>query len=229
MIYSLLGVRAMPYRSSETAATSHNLKFYIRSFMRPELARNINPEEFLKYYWLKEELLTFCKEYNISGNGCKQDITGRILHYLLTGDVLKSISKPAVSKRKYLNDLSLDAEISDNYKNDETHRDFFKEVIGVHFKFNIQFMNWMKKNVGKTYRDAVNEWIRIYNEKNTGKKYDISSQFEYNQYTRDFFSANSYLTRVEAIKCWKYKKSLPGTNKYEESDLKILKNDRNSL
>ncbi len=191
--------------------------------MRPKLDKNISPEEFLEYYWLKEELFTFCKEYKIPGNGCKQDITGRILHYLLTGDVLKTIRKPVAGKSKCSNDLSIESKIPECYINDETHRKFFKEIIGVHFKFNIQFMNWMKNNAGRKYLDAVNEWIRIDDEKKSGKKYDISSQFEYNQYTRDFFTANSDLTKIDAIKCWKYKKSLPGTNKYEESDLKILK------
>lgn len=83
-------------------------------------------------------------------------------------------------------------------------------------------MDWMKENVGKTYQDAVNEWDRIYRLKKTGKKYKISAQFEYNQYTRDFFKANPKLKREDAIICWKYKKSKPGVNKYEAEDLNIL-------
>ena len=32
---------------------------------------------------------------------------------------------------------------------------FFKKEIGEHFKFNVAFMNWMKGNSGKTYREAI--------------------------------------------------------------------------
>ena len=53
-------------------------------------------------------------------------------------------------------------------------------------------------------------------------KSSIDGQFEYNTYIRDFFEDNKGLSLDDAIKCWKYKKSLPGSNKYEPSDLSIL-------
>jgi len=81
----------------------------------------------------------------------------------------------------------------------------------------------MKANPGKTYNEAVLEWNKIFNRKKQGKKNIISSQFEYNQYTRDFFNSNPNAIRSDAIKCWKYKKSLQGNNKYEDQDLIALK------
>ena len=50
----------------------------------------------------------------------------------------------------------------------------------------------------------------------------IGKQFVYNTYIRDFFADNKGASLEEAIKCWKYKKSLKGSNKYEKSDLKAL-------
>ena len=58
--------------------------------MRPELNEKINPEVFIKYYWLKEELYIFCRNNNIPRNGSKKDLTGRIFHYLKTGKIVKS-------------------------------------------------------------------------------------------------------------------------------------------
>jgi hypothetical protein len=84
-------------------------------------------------------------------------------------------------------------------------------------------MEWVKQNSKKTYQEAVNEWLRIEKDKKSGKKQKISTQFEYNQYTRDFFNANPNRSRIDAINCWKYKKGLPGSNKYENSDLNTLK------
>ena len=53
-------------------------------------------------------------------------------------------------------------------------------------------------------------------------KTTIDRQFEYNTYIRDFFNDNKDKSLEQAIKCWKYKKSLKGHNKYEKDDLKIL-------
>lgn len=191
--------------------------------MRPLLNLKIDPDEFLDYYWLKEELYKFCKSISIPANGSKKELTDRIYRYLKTGEIVKSEKK--LKQKKYVSSLqiTLESEIPEGYKNDQNHRTFFKEVIGAHFKFNVQFMNWMKDNHGRTYQDAVDEWLRIAKEKKSGKKTVISGQFEYNQYTRDFYKANKGYSREDVIKCWKYKKSLPGNNIYEDRDLSALK------
>jgi len=41
---------------------------------------------------------------------------------------------------------------------------------------------------------------------------------------RDFFDDNTGLTLEQAIKCWKYKRSLKGHNRYEKKDIKALDN-----
>ncbi|MDA3847801.1 MAG: DUF6434 domain-containing protein [Vallitaleaceae bacterium] len=190
--------------------------------MRPELDLKISEEVFLDYYWLKEELVDFCKRNNLPRSGMKKELTDTIAHYLKTGEILRGEKEKSIKKSVMPSALSLDTIIPVSYKNDENHREFFKQVIGSHFKFNVSFMNWMKQNDGKTYQVAVNEWLRIEREKKDGKKVIISSQFEYNQYTRDFFNANSDLNREAAIICWKYKKSQAGSNKYEDRDKDIL-------
>jgi glycosylphosphatidylinositol transamidase (GPIT) subunit GPI8 len=114
--------------------------------------------------------------------------------------------------------------IDKNYSNDEIHRAFFKAVIGKHFKFNVQFMNWMEENKGKkSYKEAIEAYNKILLDKKTGNKTIIGKQFEYNQYTRDFFENNPELKKEDCIKCWKYKKKQTGNHKYEKDDLKILK------
>ena len=84
-------------------------------------------------------------------------------------------------------------------------------------------MNWMEEHKGiNTYKDAVEIYNKILLDKKLGKKDTIGKQFEYNQYTRDFFKDNPKLTREECIKCWNYKKKQIGIHKYEKEDLKIL-------
>lgn len=58
-------------------------------------------------------------------------------------------------------------------------------------------------------------------EKKKGKT-TIDKQFEYNSYIRDFFADNKDKSLTQAIKCWKYKKSMKGHNRYQASDLIAL-------
>ena len=81
---------------------------------------------------------------------------------------------------------------------------------------------WLKSNAGKTYKDAINAYYTILEEKKNGKT-KIDKQFEYNTYIRDFFEDNKGKSLDDAIKCWKFKKQLKGHNKYEKFDLDILK------
>ncbi len=76
--------------------------------------------------------------------------------------------------------------------------------------------------MGKTYKEAIAAYYEILENKKKNKS-SIDKQFEYNTYIRDFFANNKGKTLEEAIKCWKYKKNLQGHNRYEESDLIVLK------
>lgn len=52
---------------------------------RPILSKQLENDTFLQYYYLKEELVAFCRENGLSSTGGKQDITKRIEHFLKTG------------------------------------------------------------------------------------------------------------------------------------------------
>jgi hypothetical protein len=190
---------------------------------RPVLSKELEYDVFLQYYYLKEELVAFCKENGLSATGGKQDITKRIEYFLKTGEKL---AEPVVKRKNVdtnFNELSLDSIIEENFVCSEKHRAFFKAMIGGTFSFNVAFQKYLKNSAGKTYSDAVNEWYKIQEDKRKNKgKSDIGSQFEYNTYIRDFFKDNSDKTLEEAIKCWKLKKGLAGHNKYERQDLSVL-------
>ena len=196
--------------------------------MRPKLDKSVHPNRFLEHYWLKAELIAFCKEWGIPRNDGKQEITKRIHHYLLTGDVLQPGRKHALSKSKPGIELSLESKIPEDYTNDEVHRAFFKKMVGDHFKFNVLFMNWMKVNSGKTYREAIDIWQAIHKAKLSGKTHEIGPQFEYNQYSRDFFASNPDKSRQEMVACWNFKKSISGKVIYDLGDLIALSDIQSS-
>ena len=188
---------------------------------RPELKIGLKGETFRNFYYLKEELVDFCRKNNLPTSGGKLELTDRIATFLDTGNVM--ISRK-VSKKSTLDigELTEQTIIENNFVCSERHRAFFKEKIGKSFSFNVQFQKWLKSHSGKTYKDAIEAYYLILEEKKQGKT-AIDKQFEYNTYIRDFFEANKGMSLDDAITCWKYKKSLQGHNRYEKSDLIALK------
>ena len=171
---------------------------------RPVLDRNLDSKTFRDYYYLKEELVSFCRENGIPVSGGKIEITDRIAYFLETGKVLSVISE--------------DTKIEADFVCSEKHRSFFREHIGNSFSFNVAFQKWLKNNTGKTYKEAIAAYDQILEDKKKGKT-KIDKQFEYDTYIRDFFADNEGKSLEEAIKCWKYKKQLQGHNRYERTDL----------
>lgn len=186
---------------------------------RPELNLQLDEETFRSFYYLKEELVSFCKAHDLPSSGGKIEITNRIAHFLSTGKTLPAtqVSKPKAD----IGIIAEDALIEANFVCSEKHRTFFKEKIGKGFSFNVAFQKWLKANTGKTYAQAIEAYHSIIEEKKLGKT-TIDKQFEYNTYIRAFFENNKGLSLDEAIQCWKYKKSMPGHNRYEETDLLVL-------
>lgn len=186
---------------------------------RPELALGLTGATFRSFYYLKEELVDFCRKNGLPASGGKTEITNRIAHFLDTGEVLAAVPKQhRKSSSAVIQENSL---IEPDFVCSEIHRAFFKEKIGSKFTFNVAFQKWLKSNAGKTYSDAITAYYQIASEKKS-KRSAIDSQFEYNTYIRDFFADNPGKTLKDAIKCWNYKKALQGHNRYEPSDLIAL-------
>lgn len=183
--------------------------------MRPTLNRDTPIDTFKEYYWLKEKLQTFCRNNGISASGSKMELSGRIAPFLEIGEIKKPARKSKLTSLPQ-EALSLDTVITEQHHCSQQVRAFFKSVIPS-FHFSTYIQNYFKNNVGNTYRDAVEEW---YEEKNRKKdpsyQKQIAPQFEYNQFTRDFFADpdNKGKTRVDAIEAWNEIKKPPGSNKY---------------
>lgn len=184
-----------------------------------KLTRNLTPEEFKEYYFLKEELKDFCRVEGLKVSGSKQDLEKRIIHYLATGEELKEVNVKKIQNDS-VSEIALDSKLGENFKCSEDKRAFFEREIGKGFKFKVKFQRWLKANPEKTYADAVEAYYEI---QNSGEKTKIDKQFQYNQYIRDFFEDNDDKSLDDAIKCWKYKKSIKGHNRYEKSDLEALR------
>jgi len=186
---------------------------------RPMLDKNLDGDTFRSYYYLKEELVAFCKQEGLQVYGGKSELTNRIAHYLDTGE--RITEKARTNRHSHIDSISDDTPIEENFICSERHRVFFEQRIGKGFTFNVSFQKWLKTNTGKTYKEAIEAYHCIIAEKKTTKS-TIDKQFEYNTYIRDFFKENKGRSLDDAIKCWKYKKGIQGHNRYESTDLHVL-------
>ena len=177
-----------------------------------ELTKDLKAEEFKEYYFLKEDLKDFCRSEGLKVSGSKEDLENRIIHYLSTGEEL---DEPTIKQfsNESKTEIALDSRLGENFKCSEDKRAFFEKEIGPGFKFKVKFQKWLKSNPDKTYREAIEAYHEIQSSK---EKTKIDKQFQYNQYIRDFFEDNGDKSLDDAIKCWKYKKSLKGHNRYEK-------------
>ena len=181
---------------------------------RPELSQKISVADFKNFYWLKTELITFCKAQKIPSQGSKLDLAQRIEVFLSTGEDLQS-----QSANKSVPFYDSDKEITTQtrvvyYKNDAKTRAFFVAHLGNKFRFNAYLRAFAKqKNDGKL---CYGDLIQGYKASLTLPKPDIEQQFEYNQFQRDFYKNSPDKTQLACSRAWKLVKSTRGGCTYED-------------
>ena len=195
---------------------------------RPDIDSVTQGVELKRWYWLKSELLTRAKGLGLRTSGGKFELLDRIAHYLDTGerDVRGAGPAKVVSSfdwhKAELTDATL---LTDSYKNGQNVRRYFKSRLGDGFKFNIEFMAWLKANTGKTLADACDEYRAMKaREAAPGFRSDIAHHNQFNQYTRDFLDDNPEMGMAEVRKYWALKIALPsetGRHVYERADLEL--------
>jgi len=191
---------------------------------RPNLTKDISITDFKEFYWLKSELMNFCRELKISSSGGKIEIANRIAEYLETGKISKKIITKKPKLPKAIKPLTEETIIGVEQRTYKEKKEFLKSIIGNHFHFTIHLLDYFKENIGKkTYGELIQEWYKeqkINRDPNFVK--EITPQFEYNTYIRDFMKDNPNTTKKIAIQCWNIKRRLRGDNKYEKSDLQLI-------
>jgi Domain of unknown function (DUF6434)/SAP domain-containing new25 len=181
--------------------------------------------ELKNWYWLKSEAMNHARMLGLPVTGAKFDIIDRVADHL-DGKASAPASKPGPSFKGpgfdwhggALNDATM---ITADYRNTQNVRRYFIAKIGRHFSFTIAFMAWMKANGGKTLGDAAVEWKRVHALVKAGQKPDIPASNQFNAYARAFLEDNPDRSMDDVRHFWKLKRSLPGHNRYERSDLEL--------
>lgn len=185
--------------------------------MKPSLNNQISLTDFKNYYWLKSELIAFCKSNQLATAGAKEELTQRIAEFLTNGT-----RQPHTGNQpnKRDSDQPLQPEtLVVNYRNDAATRDFFTAHLGKSFRFNVylrQFTNKANITPGLTYGDLIAGWKHEEAQKKAaGNNTEISSQFEYNRFVREFFANEPGKTHADAVAAWNLVKTQARERTYQ--------------
>lgn len=105
---------------------------------RPVLDKNLDSKTFRDFYYLKEELVEFCRKNDLPVSGGKLEISDRIAYFLDTGKVM-----PAKTLKKsiaIISDIMEDTKIDKQFEYNTYIRDFFAD------------------NKGKSLEEAIKCW-----------------------------------------------------------------------
>ena len=79
---------------------------------RPDLSKEIDSKTFRSFYYLKEELVVFCRENGLSTSESKIELTDRIAHFLDTGEVKRKVVQ---CKNANVGNITIDTKIEENF------------------------------------------------------------------------------------------------------------------
>ena len=171
---------------------------------RPPLDLALAPDVFREWYWLKDELLVFCRIHDLPTAGPKQEVADRIATFLTDGTVLapRKRTRPAGTMPTT---FTRETVIGPGWRCSQTLRAFFEREAGPGFRFNETLRTFIREGEGRTLADALAVW-----EENRGARTDeIAPQFEYNRHMRTYFEAYPEATREDAIAAWHDKRGVP--------------------
>ena len=172
---------------------------------KPELDDRISLEAFRVCYWLKRELVAFCRQYGLPTSGAKAALAQRIEVFLETGEV-EQVREAPRPKGKMPEQFTRDTVIGPGWRCSQSLRAFFEREIGPRFHFDGVMRDFIKRDgVGKTLQDAIDAWHEERRKPRLEK--EIAPQFEYNRHIREFFKGNEGATLQEAIAAWEEKKA----------------------
>jgi hypothetical protein len=181
--------------------------------------------EFENGYWYATQVKDFGKAIGIPAAGKlrKDELEKAIRHFLLTGKATNPARRnPSVNGIKDVDrGLRLDLEVV-RFTNDLETKAFLereaqkrvpglKRKSGVRYRFNRWREEELAKGVKLTYRDLVDEYVRL---NQTSQPFGQIPIGRYINFLSDFLAAEKGATREHAMKAWKKLKSLDAPKTY---------------
>lgn len=189
--------------------------------VRGPLTIRTSTEDFRDFYWLKVELLEFCRENDLSTVGGKREIADRIEHFLRTGERLAPAPPSRPAARLQGSELTMDTQAPAGFRCTQEVRAFFVSHLGPDFRFTVTLQRFIQEHPGVTLGEVAEEWERQKEARRTGTlRPEIAPQFQYNQFTHDFYAdpRNQGRSRQECQEAWLRTRERRGDKKYHPDE-----------
>ncbi|GGE94885.1 DUF6434 domain-containing protein [Mycetocola zhadangensis] len=175
---------------------------------RPPLTDALTGVEFERWYWLKDELLTFARSRGIRTSGGKDELAARIRASLdgVASPASPASTRPARAARQLAEPLTPHTVIPAGQRCSQVLRAWFETEIGPSFTFDAPMRDFVATSHGTaTLADAVAHWHATRNAEPT----EIGSQFEFNRFTRRWHESHPGGARAELLDAWRAYRALP--------------------
>lgn len=171
---------------------------------RPALTAALAEREFVRWYWLKSELVDFCRAEGLPSVGSKQALAGRVAARLAGRPVPRPVAAGPLHDRMPQR-FSAATVIGRGWRLTRSLRGYFVGVHGARFRFNAVLRAFIYRGEGRTLSEASD----CYRRSLAAGPGPIAEQFEYNRHMRDFFRRNPGATRAEALASWWGRRGAP--------------------
>ena len=168
---------------------------------RPDFDSFKTYEEFVKYYWYREELIKICKAHGLKADGGKIELL-KVIEAYFAGEMILPEKKKSVKKKATVTELTLETGLIEcGFTFGNRFREFFSEQTGEEkFKFNVDMVATAKA-VKESGDEAftLGDLLDIYYGKKTYATYD-KSELRWNKFVHDFCADEATAVFDERLK-----------------------------
>lgn len=178
----------------------------VSSSARPPLTAELTEQEFLRWYWLKEELQAFARDRDVRATGSKALLTARIAASLAGRSFVEPTPARRASGPQLAGVLTAETVIPVGQRCSQVIRGWMVSQIGPSFHFDAEMRAFFAASDGTTtMQDALDHWHRTRGQGVTS----IDEQFEYNRFTRSWHAAHPEASREELLDAWRAYRNTP--------------------
>ena len=152
---------------------------------RPDFDKITSFDQFIKYYWYREEISQICKSLGLEYRGTKQELN-HIIEAYFKGNLIKK--SPRKKVKKQVKNISLDSPLLEcGFSFNAKFREYFAAVTGISpFKFTADMATaWRKVKSEKDGNFTIQDLLKVYYGQSDYAKYD-HAVCQWNQFLKDF-------------------------------------------
>ncbi|WP_324649680.1 DUF6434 domain-containing protein [Georgenia sp. H159] len=171
---------------------------------RPPIATVRTGVELRRWYWLRTELAELAGVLGLPRGGSKEQLLERV------AAVLDGAPPPAQAPRRAVGaqleePVGPGTVIPPGQRCGQVLRRFFTAQIGPHFRFDEHMREFVAHGTGRTFGEAVQHWYRT----RDAPAGPIGQQFEYNRFTRAWFTEHPGGSQAECRAAWQRHRARP--------------------